>query len=114
MSSIPGSGRFPGGRNGTSVILSVRLHGQRSLAVNSPWGRKESDTTEHKHAILSVPQILNKFIGKCQRDFKMIKKGNFTFERKFSHHQDEKYNLSKNFHIRTFQLKNPGFAEGLG
>ena len=29
-----------------SSFLPVEFHGQRSLAVYSPWGRKESDTTE--------------------------------------------------------------------
>ena len=29
-----------------SSILSGKSHGQRSLAGYSPWGRKESDTTE--------------------------------------------------------------------
>ena len=30
----------------TPVFLPGELHGQRSLAGYSPWGRKESDTTE--------------------------------------------------------------------
>ena len=30
----------------TPVSLPGELHGQRSLAGYSPWGRKESDTTE--------------------------------------------------------------------
>ena len=29
-----------------SSILAGESHGQRSLAGYSPWGRKESDTTE--------------------------------------------------------------------
>ena len=29
-----------------SKILAWRIHGQRSLAGYSPWGHKESDTTE--------------------------------------------------------------------
>ena len=29
-----------------SSILAWRIHGQRSLAGYSPWGHKESDTTE--------------------------------------------------------------------
>ena len=32
-----------------SSILAGKSHGQRSLAGYSPWGRKESDTTEHTH-----------------------------------------------------------------
>ena len=46
---IPGSGRSPGVGNGnplTPVFLPGELHGQRSLAGYSPWGRKELDTTE--------------------------------------------------------------------
>ena len=33
-------------RQPTSVFLHGESHGQRSLAGYSPWGRKESDTTE--------------------------------------------------------------------
>ena len=29
-----------------SSILAWKIHGQRSLAGYSPWGHKESDTTE--------------------------------------------------------------------
>ena len=32
----------------TPVFLLGKSHRQRSLAVYSPWGHKESDTTEHK------------------------------------------------------------------
>ena len=57
-SSIPGSGRSPGGGNGnplqysffffsTPVFLPGKSHGQRSRAGYSPWGCKELDTTEH-------------------------------------------------------------------
>ena len=31
------------------VFLPEKSHGQRSLAVYSPWGRKESDMNEHTH-----------------------------------------------------------------
>ena len=30
-----------------SSILAGEFHGQRSLVDYSPWGRKESDVTEH-------------------------------------------------------------------
>ena len=45
---IPGWGRFPGERKWqpTLVFLPGESHGQRSLVGYSPWGRKESDTTE--------------------------------------------------------------------
>ena len=52
---IPGSGRSPGGGHGNSLQYSCleKLHGQRSLAGCSPWGRKESDTTEPLTLLLS-------------------------------------------------------------
>ena len=31
------------------VFLPGESHGQRSLVGYNPWGRKESDTTEHAH-----------------------------------------------------------------
>ena len=48
LGSIPGSGRSPGGGHGkpTPVFLPGESHGQRSLAGCSPWGHKESGTTE--------------------------------------------------------------------
>ena len=33
----------------TLVLLSGKSHGWKSLAGYSPWGRKESDTTERLH-----------------------------------------------------------------
>ena len=49
--SIPGWGRSPGegNCNSTPQFLPGKFHGQRSLAGYSPWGHKESDTTEHTH-----------------------------------------------------------------
>ena len=48
LGSIPGLGRFPGGQHGNLLQYSCleNPHGQRSLAGYSPWGHKESDTTE--------------------------------------------------------------------
>ena len=45
---IPGSGRSPGEkkRHAIPVFLPGEFHGQRSLVGYSPWGCKESDTTE--------------------------------------------------------------------
>ena len=45
---IPGLGRSPGEGNGnpTPVFLPGKSHGQRSMVGYSPWGCKESDTTE--------------------------------------------------------------------
>ena len=47
--SIPGWGRFPGGRNGNPLQYSCleNLHGQKSLAGYSPWDHKESDMYEY-------------------------------------------------------------------
>ena len=46
-SSIPGLGRFPGGGHGSQLHYPCgESHEQRSLVGYSPWGRKESDTTE--------------------------------------------------------------------
>ena len=47
-SSIPGSGRSPGEGKGNLLQYSCleNSHGWRSLAGYSPWGYKESDTTE--------------------------------------------------------------------
>ena len=48
LGSIPGLGRSPGGGHGSPLQYSFleNPHGQRSLAGYSPWGCKESDTTE--------------------------------------------------------------------
>ena len=52
VSLIPGSGRSPGGGHSTPLQFSCLenpSHGQRSLLDYSPWGCKESDTTERAH-----------------------------------------------------------------
>ena len=45
---IPGLGRSPGGGHGNPFQYShlETSHGQRSLVGYSPWGHKDSDTTE--------------------------------------------------------------------
>ena len=49
--SIPGSGRAPEKRKWqpTPGLLPGESHGGRSLVGYSPWGCKESDTTERLH-----------------------------------------------------------------
>ena len=49
--SISGLGRFLWRRKWqpTPVFLPGESHGRRSLVGYSPWGRKESDTTERLH-----------------------------------------------------------------
>ena len=48
LSSIPGSGRYPGERKWlpTPVFLPGEFHGKRSLTGYNPWGCNGSDTTE--------------------------------------------------------------------
>ena len=48
MGSVLGLGRSPGrrARQPTPVFLPGKFHQQRSLESSSPWGRKESDTTD--------------------------------------------------------------------
>ena len=55
--SILGLGRSPGeGKwQSTSGLLPGKSHGQRSLVGYSPWGRKESDTTERLY--LTLPYL---------------------------------------------------------
>ena len=51
LGSIPGSGRCSGEGNGNPllVLLPGKSHGWRSVVGYSPWGCKESDTTEQFH-----------------------------------------------------------------
>ena len=44
--SIPGSGRSPGGGHGSTLQDSCLENPMDRGAWVSPWGRKESDTTE--------------------------------------------------------------------
>ena len=48
MGLIPGSGISPGEGNGNllQLFLPEKSHGQRSLAVYSPWDCKKLDTVE--------------------------------------------------------------------
>ena len=41
-----------------SSMLAWKSHGRRSLVGYSPWGRKESDTTERLHFIFTHPTVL--------------------------------------------------------
>ena len=43
---IPGLGRSPGYGNPLQYSCLENSHGQGSLAGYSPWGHRESDTTE--------------------------------------------------------------------
>ena len=64
---ILGLGRSPGGGNGNPLQYSClergkrKFHGQRSLAGYSPWGRKESDTTEQLSKHTRTSQLASQF-----------------------------------------------------
>ena len=53
--SIPGLGKSPWRRKWqpTPVFVPRESNGQRSLVGYSPWGYKESDTTEHLTLLLN-------------------------------------------------------------
>ena len=63
LGSIPGSGRSRGEGNGNPLQYSCleKSHGWRSLVGSSPWGHKESDTTEqiHFHSLLGRKVMTN-------------------------------------------------------
>ena len=61
--SIPGLGRSPGEGNGNPLQYSWpgKSHGQRSLIGYSPWGHKESDTTERLVAQMVRNLIMKQF-----------------------------------------------------
>jgi len=44
--SIPGLGRFPWRREPSPIVLPRESQEQRSMVDYSPWGHKESDTSE--------------------------------------------------------------------
>ena len=56
----PGVSKIPWRREWqpSPVFLPGKLHGQRSLAGYSPWGRKESDTTERLTLFMSSQSFL--------------------------------------------------------
>ena len=61
---IPGSGRIPWRRKWqpTPVFLPGKPHERRSLVGYSPWGLKESDTTEQLHFLsLSTSRFFPKW-----------------------------------------------------
>ena len=57
LGSMPGSGKYPGEGHGNPLQFSCleHLHGQRSLVGYSPWGLKESDTTEQLSTDRNLP-----------------------------------------------------------
>ena len=62
VGSIPVSGKIPWRRawQPTPVFLPGESYGQRSLVGCSPWGRKESDTTEAPYNTHTVKKIVRR------------------------------------------------------
>ena len=62
----PWVGKIPWRREwlSTPVFLPGKSHGQRSLAGYSPWGQKESDTTEQLTQTLQIP-VLGYSFSEC-------------------------------------------------
>ena len=64
--STSGLGRSPGegsGNPSTPVFLPGEFHGQRSLRGYSPWGCKESDTTERQSNMINCTRVQNPMEG---------------------------------------------------
>ena len=51
-----------------SSMLAWKSHGRRSLVGYSPWGRKDSDTTEQLHFTFTHPTVLGSLEASLQRD----------------------------------------------
>ena len=63
LGSVPGLGRSPGEGNGNPFHYSCLGNPMDEGACYSPWGRKESDTTERLHSLThSVVTLKNKLI----------------------------------------------------
>ena len=54
----------------TPVLLPGESHGGRSLVGYSPWGRKESDTTERLYLLMTILSLQNKEIFSLVADSK--------------------------------------------
>ncbi|KAB0343717.1 hypothetical protein FD754_020643 [Muntiacus muntjak] len=58
----------------TPVFLPGESHGRRSLVGYSPWGHKESDTTERLHLQLIHTDVQQKPTQYCKTIFLQLKK----------------------------------------
>ena len=68
----------------TPVFLPGESHGQRRLAGYNPWGREESDTTEH---ICTMTTVLFSISSQFQVQWHLISNWNQT-EWKYLHHRN--------------------------
>ena len=62
----------------TPVFLPGKSHGQRSLIGYSPWGHKQSDTTERLHFHF-LPFVFRYFLCQRNRHTAVVPKKNRTF-----------------------------------
>ena len=64
MGWIPGLGRSPEVGNGNPLQCPClgAFYRQRSLAGYSPWGRKESDTSEQLSTLMYLIQVLSSWL----------------------------------------------------
>ena len=56
----------------TPVLLLGRSHGQRSLEGYSPWGHKESDTTEQLHSLTHSSIIPSLYFGTIDKNWTLV------------------------------------------
>ena len=84
LGSIPGLGRFPGGGHDNPLRDSSldNPYGQRCLVGYSPWGHKESDTTEQ----LTTAWTCSLDRGMIPRESVEMCKGSQSLGSELSHH----------------------------
>ena len=109
MGLIPGLGRSPGGGHGNPLQYSCleNPHGQRNLVGYSPWGCKESDTTER----LSIHSTF-----KFNLFFRVILCLKWWKDKYFTQFYEAMINsdlilLTQKFHGFIFLLQNPWYLE---
>ena len=73
LGSVPGLGRSPGGGHGNPLQYSCQEnpHGQWSLTGCSPWGHKESGTTEQWSTVYRIEIRLSYLLSMWQISFSL-------------------------------------------
>ena len=68
LGSTPELKRSSGERHGNPLQYSCpeNLHGERSLAVYSPWGHRESDTTEQLNTHITLNKAVPIILSFCR------------------------------------------------
>ena len=112
LGSIPGWGRSPGEENGNplQLFLPGKSHGWRSLVGCSPWGRKESDTTErlhfHFHYRSNQVRIRSLRWSLIQQDWYPHKKGKFGQRQMYTQGEHDG-NMKAETRVIHLQARNP-------